>query len=178
MKRFLVTVFALLLAGAAGAAAMHYMPLSEALQKRGIASGSTAVTPVSAPSAAAPMRVVPKVALHVNQNDAGIMNLALNNAENVVSYYKSKGQEVAVEIVTYGPGLHMLRADTSPIKARLASLPVEMPQVRLSACQNTQERMSKAENKEIELLDVAKVVPSGVVRLIELQQQGYAYVKP
>ncbi len=38
--------------------------------------------------------------------------------------------------------------------------------------------MEKAAGHEITLLDEAEVVPSGVVRLIELQEEGYAYVRP
>ena len=38
-----------------------------------------------------------------------MMNLALNNATNVAQYYKGLGEKVSIEIVTYGPGLHMLR---------------------------------------------------------------------
>ena len=55
------------------------------------------------------------------------MDLALNNAKNIVDYYKSKGETVAVEIVTYGPGLHMLRTDTSPVKDRIAVMSLENP---------------------------------------------------
>ncbi|WP_052753864.1 hypothetical protein [Afipia massiliensis] len=46
------------------------------------------------------------------------------------------------------------------------------------ACGNTQENMSKAENKEIALVSEAKVVKSGVVRVMELQERGWSYVKP
>jgi intracellular sulfur oxidation DsrE/DsrF family protein len=38
--------------------------------------------------------------------------------------------------------------------------------------------MSKKAGAEVVLLDEAKLVPSGVVRLIELQEQGFAYVRP
>lgn len=38
--------------------------------------------------------------------------------------------------------------------------------------------MSKAENKEIALVSEAKVVKSGVVRVMELQERGWSYVKP
>jgi hypothetical protein len=38
--------------------------------------------------------------------------------------------------------------------------------------------MAKKEGKEIELMSEARMVPSGVVRLIELQEDGYAYVRP
>jgi len=119
-----------------------------------------------------------KIAIQVNQNDKAVMDLALNNAKNVIDYYKSKGEKVAVEIVTFGPGLHMLRADTSPVKDRIAVMSLENANVTFAACGNTQVNQSKAENKPVVLISEAKVTPSGVVRLMELQQQGYAYIRP
>ena len=119
-----------------------------------------------------------KIAIQVNQNDKALMDLALNNAKNVIDYYKSKGEKVAVEIVTFGPGLHMLRADTSPVKDRIAVMSLENANVTFAACGNTQANQSKAENKPVVLISEAKVTPSGVVRLMELQQQGYAYIRP
>jgi uncharacterized protein len=116
--------------------------------------------------------------LHVDQNDPAVMTLALNNAENVVAEFKSMGQPVTIEIVAYGPGLHMLRADTSPVKTRIAAVALEKPEIAFTACGNTQANMSKAEGKPVPLLAEAKVQPSGVVRLMQLQAQGYAYVKP
>ena len=53
-----------------------------------------------------------RLLIQVDQNDPAVMNLALNNAANVIAYYRSKGEDVDVDVVTYGPGLHMLRADT------------------------------------------------------------------
>jgi uncharacterized protein len=119
-----------------------------------------------------------KIAIQVNQNDKALMDLALNNAKNVIDYYKTKGEKVAIEIVTYGPGLHMLRADTSPVKERIAVMSLENSNVTFAACGNTQANQSKAENKPVVLISEAKVTPSGVVRLMELQQQGYAYIRP
>lgn len=119
-----------------------------------------------------------KVAIHVDDNDPKVMNLALNNARNVLEYYRKKGETVVVEIVTYGPGLHMLRADTSPVKHRIAEMSLAAPELSFSACANTQAGMSKQEGKEIPLLSEARSVPSGVVRLIELQEKGYAYIRP
>jgi intracellular sulfur oxidation DsrE/DsrF family protein len=119
-----------------------------------------------------------KVAIQVNQNDKAVMDLALNNAKNVIDYYKAKGETVAIEIVTYGPGLHMLRADTSPVKERIAPMALENSNLAFIACGNTQANQSKAEGKPVKLLSEAKVMPSGVVRLMELQKQGYAYIRP
>ena len=50
-----------------------------------------------------------RIVIQVDQNDPAVMNLALNNATNVIDYYRAKGQDVHVDLVTYGPGLHMLR---------------------------------------------------------------------
>lgn len=167
MIRMLLSGLALTIAAACGAAVAT------------VAQGpQQPVAAAAGPGLVVPVAVASKVVLHVNQNDPAIMNLALNNAQNVASHYKAAGKPVTIEVVAYGPGLHMLRADTSPIKARLASFALEQPEIRFSACENTQNNMSKAEGKPVPLLSDAQVVPSGVVRLIELQQQGYAYVKP
>ena len=107
-----------------------------------------------------------------------MMNLALNNASNVVQYYKDHGEKVSIEVVTFGPGLHMLREDTSPVKARIQVLALSSPEISFKACGNTRENMSKVESKEIPLISEATVVKSGVVRVMELQEQGWTYVKP
>ena len=116
--------------------------------------------------------------LQVNSNDAAAMNLTLNNATNVTEYYKGLGEKVQIEVVTFGPGLHMLREDTSPVKARIEEMALSTPEVSFKACGNTQEKMQKAENKSIPIIKQAEVVKSGVVRVMELQEKGWAYVKP
>lgn len=119
-----------------------------------------------------------KVAIQVNQNDKAVMDLALNNAKNIAEHFKAKGETVAIELVAYGPGLHMLRSDTSPVKERISVMSLETPNMTFAACGNTQANQAKAENKPVTLINEAKVTPSGVVRLMELQKQGYAYIKP
>jgi intracellular sulfur oxidation DsrE/DsrF family protein len=121
-----------------------------------------------------------RVAIHVDQNDPQVMNLALNNATNVIEYFRAKHEDVDVDIVTYGPGLHMLRADSSPVKDRLKRLrKLAFPgNVQFSACNNTKQNMERAEGKEIPILSEATLVPSGVVRLMELQEKGWSYIRP
>jgi hypothetical protein len=63
-----------------------------------------------------------RIVIQVDQNDPDVMNLALNNARNVLEAYRAKNQDVDVEVVAYGPGLHMLRDDTSPVKDRIKEL--------------------------------------------------------
>lgn len=118
------------------------------------------------------------LAIHVDDNDKGKMNIALNNAANVTKYYEAKGEKVEIEIVAYGPGLHMYRADTSPVKTRIAAMSLENENIKFSACGNTLKGMTKKEGKMPELIGEAVVVPSGVVRLMELQEQGWTYIRP
>jgi uncharacterized protein len=121
-----------------------------------------------------------RLLIQVDQNDPAVMNLALNNATNVIEYYRSKGEEVAVDVVTFGPGLHMLRTDTSPVQDRIKQLKsVAFPsKVQFSACGNTKEGMEKKEGHPIELSSDAVVVPSGVIHLMELQEEGWSYIRP
>jgi len=118
-----------------------------------------------------------RLILQVNSNDPAMMNLVLNNASNVAQYYKDLGENVTIEVITFGPGLHMLRDDTSPVKARIKAISESTPAISFKACGNTQENMHRAENKEIPLIPEAQVVKSGVVRVMELQEQGWTYVK-
>ena len=119
-----------------------------------------------------------RLILQVNTNDPAAMNLALNNAMNVVQYYKDLSEKVEIEVITFGPGLHMLREDTSPVKARIETMALSTPEVSFKACGNTQQNMQKAENKDIPIIPQAQVVKSGVVRVMELEERGWTYVKP
>jgi len=133
----------------------------------------------AAPGHAADKKVH-RIAVQVDQNDPAVMNLVLNNVSNVLKYYNGKGEEAQVEVVAYGPGLNMLRADKSPVKDRLkrikeGSFPSK---VQFSACHNTMMGMEKKEGHPISIVSEATVVPSGVVRLNELQEQGWSYIRP
>lgn len=118
------------------------------------------------------------VAIHVDENDPQVMNMALNNARNVDAYYDSIGDEVVIELVAYGPGLTMFVEDKSPVRDRISAMSLEMENLSFAACGNTYRAMQAKAGGEVPLMDEAVIVPSGVVRLIELQEQGYAYVRP
>jgi hypothetical protein len=68
-----------------------------------------------------------------------------------LQYYREKGEVVDVAVVTYGPGLHMLRADTSPARDRIKALKdLAFPsKIQFSACNNTREGMEKKEGHAI-----------------------------
>src|SRR5690348_18254448 len=80
-----------------------------------------------------------RIAMQVDQNDPHVMNLVLNNATNVIEYYRGKNEDVDIDIVAYGPGLHMLRSDSSPVQDRITRLKeLAFPgNIQLSACNNT-----------------------------------------
>ena len=118
------------------------------------------------------------VAVHVNENDPKVMNMALNNVANLTRYYEGKGDNVVVEVVAYGPGLNMFIAGKSPVADRISTMSLEMDNLSFAACGNTHRKMSQKAGKDITLLDEAQMVPSGVVRLIELQENDYAYIRP
>ena len=119
-----------------------------------------------------------RLAVQVDVNDPAVMNLALNNVSNAAQHYSELGQKVEIELVAFGPGLYMLRDDTSPVKARIKSMSEAMPNLTFSACGNTRENMTRAEAKDIPIISQAKVVNAGVVRLMELQERGWSYLRP
>jgi intracellular sulfur oxidation DsrE/DsrF family protein len=116
--------------------------------------------------------------IQVTENDPAVMSLALSNAVNVTQHYGDLGEEVEIEFVAYGPGLHMLRDDTSPVKARLKSMGESLTSVVFTACGNTMTTMEKAEGKPVPLVPNTNIVKAGVVRVMELQERGWSYLRP
>jgi uncharacterized protein len=158
------------------------LPSEEYMDRRSIfraGLAAMAIVPLFGRKAtAAPGKTQHKLAIHVDQNDPAVMRLALGNARNTQELYASMGDDVAIEIVCYSQGLHMLRDDTSPVKEDIRSTRTKVPQLAFSACNNTKRAMEKTEGKTIPLIEEAVVVPAGVVRLIDLQEQGFKYIKP
>ena len=133
-----------------------------------------AATPGKARAAAKTHRLV----LQVSDNDADKMNAALNVAANVSRHYSERGDETEIVVAAFNAGLHMLRTDTSPVKARLESFAQGMPNVTFEACDNTIQSMKRGEGKDIPIVAQARIVPAGVVSLIELAEQGWVIVRP
>ena len=121
---------------------------------------------------------VHKLAIHVDEDDRQLLNMALNNAQNVANHYAAQGDSVIIEVVAYGPGLSMFVDGESPVADRISTMALEMEGISFSACGNTIANREQKQGKPVTLLAEAKVVPSGVVRLMELQGEGYAYIRP
>lgn len=120
------------------------------------------------------------VVFQIDVNDTDLMNLTLNNATNVVDYYRDKHENVELDVVAFGPGLNMYRADKSKVADRIKHLAdYSYPsRIQFSACNNTKTNMERSEGHPIELLPEATLVPSGVVHIVELQEKGWSYVRP
>jgi intracellular sulfur oxidation DsrE/DsrF family protein len=119
-----------------------------------------------------------RIVFQVNSDDPAAMRHAITNSLNAIKSYGDKNEAVAIEIVGYGPGVHMFRVDTSPVKDLLQFLRANHPDVRFSVCGNTKMIMEKNEGHPLALVDGAQVVPFGVVRIVELQEAGWTYLRP
>ena len=135
-------------------------------------------------AAAAPAAAADKVhhlALQISDESPEKMTTVLNNAANVSRYYSEKGEEVEIRIVAFNAGVNMMRTDKSPVLERLKSVTESLPNLTLEVCGNTLDGMAHRENKkvsDIPLFKGSKVVPAGVVELIELGEKGYTIVRP
>jgi intracellular sulfur oxidation DsrE/DsrF family protein len=124
------------------------------------------VVPVHAQQAASRPRVV----MQVSDNDPSKWNLALNNAKNIQADLGASN--VDIEIVAYGPGINMLKADSvvgNRVDEALGS------GVAVVACENTMRNQKLAKG---DMLPKVGYVNAGVVELMQKQQQGWAYIRP
>ena len=111
-----------------------------------------------------------RVVIQVSDNDPAKWGLALNNARNV---QQDLGKEnVQIEIVAYGPGLGMLKAE-SKVADRLAG--ALDASVGIIACENT---MTNTKVNRSEMYDGIAYVKAGVTHIMKRQQEGWAYIRP
>lgn len=114
-----------------------------------------------------------KLVIQVSTDDPRTQKIALNNAVNLQKHYGI--DNVQIEIVAYGPGLGML-TENSTQAARVTSLALSA--ITFTACGNTIDRVAKKTGATPTLLAGVGQTPTGVARIMELQEQGYAYVRP
>lgn len=110
------------------------------------------------------------VVLQVSDNDEGKWNLALNNARNLQTAFGA--HNVDIEIVVYGPGIGMLKAE-STVGNRI--LDAGTSGVKVIACENTMKAQKLGKD---DMLANIGYVPAGVAQIAERQQQGWAYLRP
>ncbi len=114
-----------------------------------------------------------KIVIQVSTDDPRTQKIALNNAVNLQKQYGI--DNIQIEIVAYGPGLGLLTKKSKQAD-RVESL--AMQDITFSACGNTMKKVAKKSGKMPALLEGVGQVSAGVARIMELQEQGYAYVRP
>lgn len=111
-----------------------------------------------------------KMVIQVSDNDPAKWNLALNNAKNI---QKDLGKDnVALEIVAFGPGIGMFKAD-SEVGNRVTE--AAESGVAVLACQNTMRNQKLTKD---DMLTSVGYVSAGVIEIMLKQEQGYAYLRP
>ena len=111
-----------------------------------------------------------KIVLQVSDNDPAKWNLALNNARNAQD---DLGKDnIDIEIVVYGPGIHMLRMEATTATRVTQAI---QSGISIVACENT---MTAQKINKADMHDAISYVPAGVIQLMKRQQQGWAYIRP
>jgi len=111
-----------------------------------------------------------KVVFQVSDADPKRWALAMNNIANVQDAMGRNN--VAVELVVYGPGIGLLKFD-SELSGRIDDA-IDRG-VKVVACENTMKAQKLTRN---DMHPKIGYVPAGVVELVEKQQQGWAYIRP
>jgi intracellular sulfur oxidation DsrE/DsrF family protein len=111
-----------------------------------------------------------RVLFQVSDADPVKWNLALNNAKNVQAELGPRN--VQIEILAYGPGLDMLKAE-SKVAAGLAGALDDS--VGLIACENT---MTTTKVSKDDMYSGIAYVKAGVTHIMKRQREGWAYIRP
>jgi uncharacterized protein len=117
-----------------------------------------------------------KVVYHLTEPGVDKAKFVLGNVQNHIEGVGGPDHVEAIELVVHGPALKtFVTASIDPdIRARLDRLQVQG--VTFGACGNTMKNF----NLTLEQLPLgARYLPQGgVVRIMELVEQGYVYIRP
>ena len=135
--------------------------------------GSAVSKPVAKP-ASPPMH---RLVLPINTDDPTTMRALISTSLNLPKYFGERSEPFMIEVVAYNAGVHMFRADTSPVKDMLQVVRAVNPNIRFVVCDATKQGMQRSEGRPITLIDNVDLVPSGPGRIIELQEAGWSYIR-
>ena len=123
-----------------------------------------------------------RLVIQVSTDDRKVQAMALGNAGNYAAHYKAKNEPFAIEVVAFGGGYAMLRGDISMVKGNVEALQRALGDtITFSACQNSRRGIAESEGKtpdQIPPLPGVRDTPAGIVRVAELQEQGWSYARP
>ena len=113
-----------------------------------------------------------KAVFHVDQKNEQVFNLALNNVINLLSAIP--GQEYDLIVLLNGPAVGLMASEEAiPFVERIQELAAKG--VCFHVCDNALKRFEVSRDS---LIVQSQVIPAGIVGLIDLQNQGFAYIKP
>src|SRR5579863_9051363 len=111
--------------------------------------------------------------LQLSDDDAKKQSLVISVAYNLLKFYGP--DRIAIEVVTFGPGIALLRAD-SPNRQLVDSLVAQG--VQFDVCMNTVETIERETGHRLPLNPNAKPVEAGVAQILALTEKGYTLVRP
>jgi uncharacterized protein len=114
-----------------------------------------------------------RLVLQISDRDPTKESLVISVAYNVLKFYGP--DMIAIEIVAFGPGIDLLRAD-SPNRRLVDSLVAQG--VRFDVCINTVDTIERETGRRPELNPNAIPVEAGVARILTLVENGFTLVHP
>lgn len=114
-----------------------------------------------------------RIVLQLSDNDPKKQGLVISVAYNLLKFYDP--DKVAIEVVTFGPGIDLLRPENSN-RQRVESLVAQG--VRFDVCLNTVETIERETGKRPDFIPVATPVQVGVGQILTLTENGYTLVRP
>ena len=112
-----------------------------------------------------------KVVIHVSHSGKSNYQTALNYAYHIRGKY---GDNALIAIISNGAGVGLINSNNS-YKNQIRGLMTN--NVKFAACNATLTSLKK-NNKPIPVVKDVEIVPAGILRVLELQQQGYLYIQP
>jgi uncharacterized protein len=114
-----------------------------------------------------------RIALQLSDNDPKKQGLVISVAYNLLKFYDP--DKVAIEVVTFGPGIELLRPDNGNRKL-IESLVAQG--VRFDVCLNTVDTIERETGHRPDIIPAATPVQVGVGQLLSLTETGYTLVRP
>ncbi len=134
-----------------------------------------------------------KIVYQCDFPDVKRVHLMLNTLNNAVKYYNKNLVDYEIDVVALGPCLQYVMKDFKdtgfvkkpyidhggPTGAGTASRFRSLKQlggdsIQFFACHNT---MKKKNVKPEQIVDYVEITPAGIIKIVDLQRKGYAYIK-
>src|SRR5437660_7447956 len=114
-----------------------------------------------------------KIVLQLSDNDPRKQGLVLSVTSNLMKHYDP--DKVAIEIVTFGPGIELLRPE-NPNRKMVESLVAQG--ARFDICLNTVDTLEREAGKRPGLLAAATPVQDGVAQILFFTSNGHTRERP